>query len=152
MRIILTILVPLTIPMIASASSQCPWLTPGSAAVILGGEVTSVVQGADQSAGSCHFTRRQNAATYQLGIYVAQQGLLACPPASEKLVGIGTGAVQCNVTHSSTDFTEQIDGQVRDVRFTAILATKGIKLTTAQRQSQSEALRRAAEQIAGNLF
>lgn len=152
MRRILAAVVLSAISMVASASASCPWLTPGSAAAILGGDVTSAVQATDVAAGSCHFSRLHNSAQYELNIYVAQNDLWTCPAASDKLVGIGTGAVQCGVTRSSADVMEQIDGQVRDLHFTITLSTKGTTLSTAQRQAQREALRRAAEQIAGNLF
>ena len=137
---------------VSSMAERCPWLTQGTAAAILGGDVTSLVQGDGETSRSCQFIRKHNAVLYELDIFVAQEGVSVCPPASEKLIGIGTGAVQCSVTHSSTDVMEQIDGKVRDLRFKAILTTKGIKLSASQRESQREALRHAAEQVAGNLF
>lgn len=119
---------------------------------MLGGDTSAVVDAADIGAGTCHFLRRQDGTTFSFDVYVGEPGIQSCPAGSEKLVGIGTKAVHCSRSHSSNDIEEQISGEVRELHFEAVLSTKGEKLTTAQRQLQREALRRAAEQIAGNLF
>lgn len=152
MRGMLTTAILLAVSVTGKASSKCPWLTQGSATAILGGDVSNSVLVADDTSGSCHFLRRQAATTYELSVEVAQPLTDSCPPDSQKPIGIGTGALQCSVTPSPTHFTEQIDGQVRALHFRVAISTSGIRLSTAQRQSQRENLRRAAEEVAGNLF
>lgn len=136
----------------ASASTRCPWITQGSVSAMLGGDVIAVVDAADSSTGSCHFTKQQDGSAFSFDVSVGLPGVQSCPANSEKLVGIGTGAVECSVSHSANDVAEQIDGEVREQRFEAVLSRKGKRPSTAQRQSLREDLRRAAEQIAGNLF
>ncbi len=152
MRGMLTTAILLAVSVNGKASSKCPWLTQGSAAAILGGDVTNSVVAADDTSGSCRFLRGQAAATYELFVEVAEPPKETCPHDSQKLIGIGTGALQCSVTQSPTHVTEQIDGQVRALHFRVAISTSGIRLSTTQRQSQRENLRRAAEEVAGNLF
>ena len=144
--------IALAIPIVTSASSKCPWLTQGSATALLGGEVAVETEISSDISGSCHFTRRQNATSYELSIYLTPHGLSSCPIGSVKLSGVGTDAVECAASRSAVAIYNQVDGQVRDLHFTVVYETKGMRLSHEHRDAQRDGLRRIAEQVAGNLF
>ena len=134
------------------AEPVCPWLTQGSAAAMLGGDVSSVIKLAPPGEGSCAFSLQRGAATYSLEIVVESTPRTACPPASQKLLGIGNEAVACRVQRSPNEAVEMVSSRVRRLYFTVSLkiqraANPGIPLS-----KQRDIVERAAEQVAGNLF
>ena len=135
-----------------AAPANCPWFTQGSAAALLGGEVTSTVLAKSADSGTCHFSRQDGDATYSLDIMVQQDLPSPCRADKEKLAGLGTAATGCTVEHSNAALIEQIDAQVRDQHFASVLEIRGAKLSMVQQQTFRSLFHQAAEQIAGNLF
>ena len=150
--IAIAVVIAVSAPLGRAASANCPWFTQGSAAVLLGGEVVSTINAGQTDFGTCHFSRKEGNATFSLDIMVQEKLPSACRNGSEKLVGIGTAASGCTVEHSSASLVEQVDGQVRDVRFVAIMSMRDVKLSEPQQEAQRKLFHQAAEQIAGNLF
>ncbi len=134
------------------AEPVCPWLTQGSAAAMLGGDVSSVIKLAPPAEGSCAFSLQQGAAKYSLEVVVESTPRTACPPASQKLLGIGNEAVACRVQRSPNDAIELVSSRVRRLYFTVSLKTQGAANPGIPLSRQRDIVERAAEQVAGNLF
>ena len=140
----------------AHASTGCPWLTEGSAAQALGGEVSVTVKVSDMGEGLCNFSRRQ-VSTDSLEILVSKAALPTCPPDSTSLKGIGNGALSCRPHGSRAEAVEMISSRVRDFHFTVTLTTRGQKTPAKPDEPQAtdpqnDALEQIAEQVAGNLY
>lgn len=133
----------------SAPQATCPWLTVGSAARALGGDVDVAMTGANAEAGTCRFLRR-DAAMDSLEIAVSKDPLPICPAGSRKLVGIGNEAAQCKLTAAHGEMAEMVSGRVRELHFTLIL--HGQKRDAKASDPQDDALGWLAEQVAGNLF
>src|SRR5271165_6234478 len=86
----------------AHASTGCPWLTEGSAARALGGEVSVTVKVSDTGEGACRFSR-QPGSMDALEILVSKAALPACPVESTPLKGIGNEAATCRPNGSRAE-------------------------------------------------
>jgi hypothetical protein len=147
----------------ASAVAQehtCPWITEGTAAALLGGDVeTSVVQGKAED-GTCRFMRADHhdqhdqhdqKAASELDLTVARTKdpastfatyIARCRSGKTVLGGIGNEAYVCDLASGTG-----IIGRVRDAAFLLLLDAK-----TPDGASLRAHLADAAEQVAGNLF
>ena len=134
------------------AEPVCPWLTKGTAAAMLGGDVSAVIKLTPPEQGSCAFTLQQGTATYSLEVFVENTPHTTCPPASPKLPGIGNEALSCTLHRSPNETAEVISSRVRTLYFTVSLTTKGTATPTSLVSKQKDIVERAAEQVAGNLF
>jgi len=134
------------------AEPVCSWLTQGSAAAMLGGGVASVIKLTPHGEGSCVFSLQQGAATYSLEVVVESTPRTACPPASQKLLGIGNEAVACRLQRSPNDAIEIVSSRVRRLYFTVSLKIQGAANPGISHNKQRDIVERAAEQVAGNLF
>jgi hypothetical protein len=134
----------------SSAATTCPWLTRGSAATALGGDVTATVQIAESGEGSCTFTR-QDGPKDVLKIVVSKAPLESCPAESPKPKGIGNEAALCRVERSPNEAMELLVSRVRDFHFKVSLSVHRDELQTGINRAQ-EAVKQIAEQVAGNLF
>jgi hypothetical protein len=133
------------------AQKGCPWLTEGSAAHALGGEVSVTVKVSDMGEGLCSFARRQGAAD-SLDILVSKAALPVCPSESTSLRGIGNEALTCRPHGSRGEAVEMISSRVRDFHFTVTLTTRNQKTPPKPDDPQNDAVEQIAEQIAGNLY
>jgi hypothetical protein len=144
----------------ASAAAEehtCPWITAGTAAALLGGDVATYVVLGKAEDGSCRFVRhrqpdqqeQKTAAELEITVdrmkdpastfatYTAR-----CRGEKTALRGIGNEAYACDLASGIG-----IVGRVRDAAFMLLLNTK-IPNDASLRAHLSE----AAEQVAGNLF
>jgi hypothetical protein len=128
----------------------CPWLSEGSAAHTLGGDVSATVK-VSNGEGSCVFSRQQGT-PYSLEIAVSKTPSPACPPGSTSLRGIGNEALDCRHGGPHGDSVEMISSRVRDVHFTVTLTTRSPKTPPKPDDPQNDALEQVAEQVAGNLY
>lgn len=128
----------------------CPWLTSGTAANALGGEVTASVTGTTTE-GSCRFVRR-DAVMDSLEVHVGAAGLRGCPPGSTPLPAIGNEAERCRVQATAGSMEEMASGRVRDVHFTVTLSMRGDRRNGKPADSAQDPLARIADQVAGNLY
>ncbi len=136
----------------ASGATMCPWLTQGSAAKILGGDVSVSVISANETEGSCTFSRRQGAAVYLFEVSVHKAAGTGCPADGTKLRGIGNEAILCRMERSPSETVEEVSGRVRDLYFSVSLGIHGPKSSAMTIEAQREGVNQAAEQVAGNLF
>jgi hypothetical protein len=140
----------------ARAGHGCPWLTEGSAARALGGQVSVTVKVSDMGEGLCSFARQPGSAD-SLEILVSKAALPACPAESTSLKGIGNEAATCRSHSSRAEAVEMISSRVRDLHFTVTMTTHAQKTAAKPADSQpadpqNDALEQIAEQVAGNLY
>lgn len=140
------------------AMTNCPWLTSGTAATLLGGEVTVVAQVEGTFAGSCRFTRQSGDPSGSIEILVGPKDTQPCPQDSTKLKALGNEAVQCRRTVQAAQQSDIIAGRIRDVYF-AVTMTSVAGATKQQPDDPrladaygASALERVAEQVVGNLY
>ena len=128
----------------------CPWLTEGSAAHTLGGDISAIVKVAEGQ-GTCTFTRKQTPMDL-LEISVSKAALHSCPSGSASLRGIGNEALTCRHGGAHGDMVEMVSSRVRDQNFTVTLTTRSQKNAGKADDPQNDALEQVAEQIAGSLY
>jgi len=124
----------------SSAGTTCPWVTEGSAAKVLGGEVHVILNVASPTQGTCTFvktTRPQE----QLKVLVGAGNVPSCPAGSARVIGVGDQASRCHLPHSA----QMISGRVRTVDM-------AITLSSSSASQSEDAIEQIAEQVAGNLF
>src|SRR5277367_353557 len=121
----------------SSAVTTCPWLTEGSAAKVLGGEVHVILNVASATQGTCTFVKAARPQE-QLKVLVGGGNIPSCPAGSAKVIGVGDQASRCHLPHSA----QMISGNVRAV---------DMAITLFGNQPE-DALQQIAEQVAGNLF
>jgi len=129
----------------------CPWLTQGSAARALGGDVSVTVSVSSTSEGSCKF-KVQHETPNSLEILVSKTKLPTCPVESTKLIGIGNEAMRCRLPASNGETAEMVNSRVRDVHMNVTLTTRGEKAPDKTSDRQRDVLEQIAEQVAGNLY
>lgn len=134
---------------ITHAQAGCPWLTGGSAAHALGGDVSVTVK-LSEGEGACSFSRQ--GAADSLEIAVSKAALSTCPPGSTSLRGIGNEALSCRHGGPHGDSVEMISSRVREVYFTVTVTTHSQKTPAKPDDPQNDALEQIAEQVAGNLY
>jgi hypothetical protein len=144
---------PPKIPTRAQSSAQtgCPWLSEGSAATALRGDVSVTVNVSDMGEGSCKFSR-QLGSIDSLRILVSRTTLTGCPAKSMKLAGIGNEAARCKLRGSRGETVEMASSRVRDLHFTVTLTSRGRKSPAKSSESQQDVLEQVAEQVAGSLY
>ena len=123
------------------AEDSCPFLNSATAAGVLGGEVTSHING-----NICLFSHGSS----QLRIEVQTVSLpykLNCDPNPKLLKAIGNEAVACSMEDRNGSISEQIVGRVRDRAFSVRVTSNNIA-----RAALREKARSVAEQVAGILF
>jgi hypothetical protein len=141
----------------AAEEHTCPWITAGTAAALLGGEVETYVVMGKAEDGSCRFVHRgqhdqhEQKTASELEITVDRMKDPAstfatytarCRGEKTALRGIGNEAYACDLA-----FGMGIVGRVRDAAFMLLLDAK-----TPDGASLRAHLSDAAEQVAGNLF
>ncbi len=128
----------------------CPWLTQGTAAAALGGNVSVTASVSESGEGVCKFIRQQGPANL-LEIEVRKAVLASCPPGSLQLKGIGNQAELCKRPGSSGVNVEMLSSRVRDQYFILTLTSH---LTPKEKTAElpEQPLENVAEQVAGNLY
>jgi hypothetical protein len=133
----------------APAKPVCPWLTAGSAAHALGGDVSVTTTVTNSNAGSCRFSRLDGSPS-ALEIVVGKDVTGACPADSLKFTGIGNEATRCRIPATRGDTAEILSSRVRDLHFSIVLREQ--KHLAKPADTQDDALEQLGEQVAGNLF
>lgn len=134
----------------------CPWLSTGSAAAALGGDVRVTAHSENNWQGSCRFTRQTSGSTPAIDIQVSKENSHPCPGGSAKLRALGNEAVECSSSHGEHAYT--IAGRVRDAWFEVTMT--GVPEATREPAANARpadpygatALERIAEQVVGNLY
>jgi hypothetical protein len=136
----------------------CPWLSTGSAATALGGDVRVTAHSENNWQGSCHFTRQTSGSTQAIDIQVTKENSHPCPGGSAKLRALGNEAVECFRSSSHGEPADTIAGRVRDAWFEVTMT--GVPEATREPAAKARpadpysatALERIAEQVVGNLY
>lgn len=133
----------------------CPWLTEGTAATALDGDVSVTVNMSNRdpailAEGSCKFSRDQGPDS--LEIVVSKAALPLCPQGSIELKGIGNEATRCSPPGTHGHGVEMISSRVRDLHFTVTLASHRQKGDPKADDPQNDALDQVAEEVAGSLY
>jgi hypothetical protein len=129
----------------------CPWLTQGTAAKMLGGDVSVIANVSDSGEGECKFTREQGSPD-TLEIVVSKTTLSGCPADSIPLRAIGNEAVLCRRSDPRGEGVQTVSSRVRDQHFTVTITTRGHEKAVKAQDPQDEPVARIAEQVAGSLF
>jgi hypothetical protein len=124
----------------SSAGTTCPWVTEGSAANVLGGQVHVILNVASPTQGTCTFVKTARPRD-QLKVFVGAGNVPSCPAGSAKVIGVGDQASRCHLPHSA----QMISGNVRKVDM-------AITLSSSSGNQTEDAIQQIAEQVAGNLF
>ncbi|MFZ0633422.1 MAG: hypothetical protein WA374_19715 [Acidobacteriaceae bacterium] len=134
----------------AMKETECPWLTVGTAADVLGGDVTVTVAG-NSNEGSCRFVRREATVDF-LEIRVSAGSLHGCPSGSAPLRGVGNEAERCRIADARGLSEEMASGSVRAVHFTVTISGRAARTSGKPSDSSDDALARIADEVAGNLY
>lgn len=141
------------------AEAQCPWFTSGTAANVLGGEVTAAISGSGPTEGSCRFALR-DASTDFIQIHVSAEPLRGCQVGSTPLHGIGNEAQRCVVSREHGMTQEMASGRVRTVYFTVTMSVRGNRKSAkpsgygddSLTHIADDPLDRVADEVSGNLY
>jgi hypothetical protein len=133
-----------------SSKAACPWLTQGSAATVLGGDISVTARVSDAGEGFCRFSRQQGSDF--LEILVSRASLPRCPSGSTELKGIGNEAKSCSHPGSRGESVEMVSSRVRDLYFSVMFTSRGLKSGMKSPDAHDDALEQIAEQVAGNLY
>ena len=136
---------------VAAAHHSCAWLTEGSAAGLLGGEVTPTASLSDTGEGSCKFIRRQEPFD-SLEVTVSKTALPTCPPDSTKLIGVWNPTSMCKILGPRGLTAELISGRVRECYFTLTIDFSKRKMPPQSTEIREDLMAQVADQVAGNLF
>jgi hypothetical protein len=135
--------------------TNCPWATLGSAATVLGGDPTSIVQLSEKAKGegSCTFSITDAVSKQTLRVVVGKAAAQnPCPSGSAPLAGVGNGAIMCTMRHGSEEVVEMIVSRVRATHFTVSISIRRKGSKNASVGHYEDGLKMIAEQVAGNLF
>jgi hypothetical protein len=143
---------------VAQTTNLCPWLSSGTAAKILGDNVSLVAHANGNWEGSCHFVRGDQDKSESIDIVIGKVDTNPCPQAGTKLIALGNEAVQCSHPGQASQQVDIISGRMRDVYFTVTMT--GVPNATQQLPSDAHLsgpfgaspLERVAEQVVGNLY
>ncbi len=147
-----------SVPGMGQATTACPWLSTGTAANLLGGDITVSSHVEGTWAGSCRFMRLISPAASSIEVLVGPKDTHPCPQGNLKLPALGNGAVQCTHTVSPSQPSSIIAGRIRDVYF--VITMTGIPGAMTPEPSDprladafaASPLERVAEQVVGNLY
>jgi len=133
------------------AQGVCPWLTQGTAARVLGSEVSVAVHVSDAGEGWCRFVRVSDSQAW-LRIEVGKSVLDRCGAEGTALKGIGNEAVRCKATTPEGGSADRISGRVRSMYFALTQSLPDGAVPGNSPAMLEDALEQAAETVAGNLF
>src|SRR5579875_995071 len=103
--------------------AECPWLTRGTAAVVLGGDVSLAVNMRSEGTGSCLFRNKQRLSE-ELAITVSRTPPPGCGKKRAMLTGIANWATLCSTSRWHHRHTETVSGQARNSYFIVALSFK----------------------------
>ena len=147
-RCILVVLLLLSAAELADAQEACPWLTEGTAAALMGGDVSATMH-VSGGMGTCDFILdRKSGDAVRMDIAVSHRSANECVQ-GERLPGVGQDAFACR-TNTGGEHREVIRGRVRGMFFLLTLTTTDTR--SIDEALWSKRLEQAAEAVAGSLF
>jgi hypothetical protein len=142
----------------AQALVTCPWLSTGTAATALGGDVTVTAHSENNWQGECHFKPQAAGAMQEIDIHVSKVESHPCPEGSARVKALGNEAVQCSRSTLHDAHADTIAGRVRDAWFEITMTnipaatSEPSGITHPADPYGASLLLRLAEQVAGNLY
>jgi hypothetical protein len=155
--VVLLILIASSTVAVGQAVAACPWLTSGTAAKLLGGDVTVMARVDATGAGSCSFARQNGATSASIEILVGPTDTHPCPQGSMQLKALGNEAMQCRVAKPAQP-ADIIAGRIRNIYFVVTMTNVSGANTTEPSDPRladsygASALERVAELVVGNLY
>lgn len=151
-----------SLPNLAHAANNCPWLTEATASGLIGAEaVGSYTAAAGTQPAVCAFTQKSEGMVRTLTITVelstephARMASVfqACGDGAAPLNAIGNEAVYCAADLRRGQLGERAVGRVRNQVFTIDLNSTMKDDPILTRDALKSRIYTAAEQVAGNLF
>jgi len=138
----------------AQPAQHCPWLNAGTAARILGAEVTASIHADSNWSGSCRFVAAADPDA-SIEIVVGKSEDHSCGPDASRLTAIGNSAVLCSAQNANGRNVQTVSGRVRDAWFHVAIvrsAKEQNRAPKASDASHSSPIQFLAEQVAGNLY
>jgi hypothetical protein len=134
-----------------ASATTCPWLTAGTAAGVLGGDVAANMSVTSLTEGTCRFARSGETMRF-LEIRVSAAPLPDCPAGSSPLHAIGNEAQRCRVSLPRGESEEMVSGRVRDVHFTVTMAGHRDKPGAKSPDAEDDDIVKIADEVAGSLY
>ena len=128
----------------AADTNECAFMNAATATGILGHAVEKKTAAPD----SCEFVAASRD-VLRIEVKAAGSSRVACGSHAQPLKGIGNEAFACEAKASSGERTERVSGRVRDRAFVITLTASDASVTEDSLLANAK---RAAEQVAGNLF
>ncbi len=142
---------------VGQAVAACPWLTSGTAAKLLGGDVTVMAHVDETGAGSCSFARQRGESSASIQVLVGPTDTHPCSQGGTSLRALGNVAIQCHVANAAQP-ADIIAGRIRNIYFVVTMTNvsgANTKEPSDPRLADSygaSALERVAELVVGNLY
>jgi hypothetical protein len=138
---------------LAQSPQTCPWLTRGTAAKILGYDVTYSAHSDSNGNGSCRFAAVSDP-SLTIEILVGKSDTHRCAEGAKPLPAIGNQAVLCSYRDANGHQAQTVSGRVRDAWFVITLT---MPLASAETPAEPgylpipSSIGFLAEQVTGNL-
>ncbi|HUN85964.1 MAG TPA: hypothetical protein VMU48_16415 [Terracidiphilus sp.] len=142
----------------AQTQTSCPWFTAGSAAKVLGGDVTIMAHSTGNWEGSCLFTRKTDSSLQDIEILIGKVKSDPCPVGSPRVIALGNEAMQCQRMTAAAQPEITIAGRIKDVYFVISMVNPspapGESPAGARHPDSGGAslIEQVAEQVVGNLY
>jgi hypothetical protein len=157
-RMVLLWMIALSAAAHAQPNAACPWLTEGTAAKVLGGEVTVTAQSSGNWDGSCRFTSGMGSSRQKIDIQIGKVNTHPCPQGSTIVSALGNEAMRCQVIGPQNEPAAIIAGRVRDAFFVVSMVNVPGALRDPPATGHppsvygAAALEMIAGQVVGNLY
>jgi hypothetical protein len=154
-RLLLLLLLSCSAAAGAQSDNACPWLTAGTAARVLGGEVSLIAHASGNWDGACVFTRKTSPTAQFIEILVGKTNTHACPESSRQLRALGNEALQCHRIGAHGQFVDTIAGRVRTAFFVVSITaavSQGPPAADRALPDSTSPLERIAEQVSAALY
>jgi len=137
---------------LAQPTQVCPWLNAGTAARILGTDVTVSAHSDSNWSGTCRFATSSKEQSIEIA--VGKTDPHACGSNATPVAAIGNEAALCSDRDADGQSVQILTGRVRDAWFVVKLAPPSATPASspATGPSTSAAIRFLAEQVSGNLY
>jgi hypothetical protein len=140
----------------AQSAQVCPWLSAGTAAKILGAEVSATAHSDSNWSGACRFAVVADPArTIEIEVGAKEIDRCGSNSTSTPLAAIGNQATLCSYRDGNGRQVEIVTGRVRNAWFAVTLAAKPEYKSNPQWSNappSSSAIEFLGEQVAGNLY
>lgn len=138
---------------LAQSSQSCPWLNAGTAAKILGADVSVSAHADSNWSGMCRFVTI-NGKEGSIEIIIGKTDAHACGANRTSIAAIGNEAWLCSANGTHRQVVQILTGRVRDAWFVVRMAagSEPAALSSETEPFHSSPIKFLAEQVSGNLY